>query len=194
MRKIWLRRAVLFSSSLLFCIISLPIRAQQSQTIKTETELILALVKNSKEPKEITSLLHANASLVTDNLWEILMGMAAQKFYQNSEQAFRLYDLAREVALQLKDQRRLAKTYYDIARSYSGLGNYDSATAAYLESRKAFEAAASERDVIYILADLGIVSLLQERYHDARQYSEASISLAEKIKDSTAPALSLIHI
>lgn len=188
MRKIWLRRAFLFSSTLLLCIISLPIRAQQSQSIKNETELILALVKNSKEPKEISSLLHANASLVTDNLWEILMGMAAQKFYQNSEQAFRLYDLAREVALQLNDQKRLAKTYYNIARSHSGLGNYDNAIAAYLESRKAFEAAASERDVTYILTDLGIVSLLQERYDDARQYSEASISLAEKLKNSTAPA------
>jgi len=188
MRKIWLRRVVLFSSALLLCIISLPIRAQQSQSIKNETELILALVKSSKEPKEIISLLHANASLVTDDLWEILMGMAAQKFYQNSEQAFRLYDLAREVALQLKDQKRLAKTYYDIARSQSGLGNYDSAIAAYMESRKAFEAAASERDVIYILSDLGIVSLLHERYADARRYSEASISLAERLKNSAAPA------
>jgi CHAT domain-containing protein len=178
---------VLFSSALLLCIISLPIRAQQSQSIKNETELILALVKSSKEPKEITSLLHANASLVTDNLWEILMGMAAQKFYQNSEQAFRLYDLAREVALQLNDQKRLAKTYYNIARSHSGLGNYDNATAAYLESRKAFEAAVSERDVIYILADLGTISLIQERYADAREYSEASISLADRLKGSSAP-------
>jgi len=179
---------VLFSSALLLCIISLPIRAQQSQSIKNETELILALVKNSKEPKEITSLLHANASLVTDNLWEILMGMAAQKFYQNSEQAFRLYDLAREVALQLNDQKRLAKTYYNIARSHSGLGNYANATAAYLESRKAFEAALSERDVIYILADLGTISLIQERYADAREYSETSISLAEKLGNSAVPA------
>jgi CHAT domain-containing protein/Tfp pilus assembly protein PilF len=188
MRKIWFRRAILFSSALLLCIISLPIRAQQSQAIKTESELILALVKSTKEPKEITSLLLANASLVTDNLWETLMAVAAQKFYQNSEQAFRLYDLAREVALQLNDQKRLAKTYYNIARSHSGLGNYDNATAAYLESRKAFEAAASERDVIYILSDLGIISLLQERYADARQYSEASISLAERLKNSsTAP-------
>jgi len=188
MRKIWLRRVVLFSSALLFCIITLPIRARQSQTIKSETELIVALVKGSREPQEITSLLHANASLVTDNLWEILMAMAAQKFYQNSEQAFRLYDLAREVALQLNDQKRLAMTYYNIARSHSGLGNYDNATAAYLESRKAFEAAFSERDVIYILSDLGIISLLQERYANARQYSEASISLAERLKNSTAPA------
>ena len=69
------------------------------------------------------------------------MALAAQKFYQNSEQAIRLYELAREVALQLKDQKRLAKTYYNIARSHSGLGNYDKATAAYLESQKAFEAA-----------------------------------------------------
>jgi CHAT domain-containing protein len=188
MRKIWLRRAVLFSTALLLCIISLPIRAQQSQAINSETELIVALVKRSKEPKEIASLLHTNASLVTDNLWEILMGMAAQKFYQNSEQAFRLYDLAREVALQLNDQKRLAKTYYNIARSHSGLGNYDNATAVYLESRKAFEAAASERDVIYILADLGTISLIQERYADAREYSETSISLAERLKSSAAPA------
>lgn len=188
MRKIWLRRAVLFSSALLLCIFSLPIRAQQSQAINGETELILALVKSSKEPKEIASLLQTNAPLVTENLWETLMALAVQKFYQNSEQAFRLYDLAREVALQLNDQKRLAKTHYNIARSHSGLGNYDNATAAYLESRKAFEAAASERDVLYILSDLGIVSLLQERYADARQYSEASISLAERLKNSTAPA------
>lgn len=116
------------------------------------------------------------------------MAVATHKFYQNSEQAFRLYDSALEVALQLKDQKRLAKTYYNIARSHSGLGNYDKATDAYLESRKAFEAAASERDVIYILSDLGIISLLQERYDDARRYSEASISLAERLKNSTAPS------
>jgi CHAT domain-containing protein/tetratricopeptide (TPR) repeat protein len=188
MRKTWLRRVVLSSSALLLCIISLPIRAQQSQAINSETELIVALVRSSKEPKVVASLLHANASLVTDNLWETLMAVAAQKFYQNSEQAFRLYDLAREVALQLNDQKRLAKTYYNIARSRSGLGNYDNATAAYLESRKAFETAASERDVIYILADLGTISLIQEHYADARKYSETSISLAQRLKSSSAPA------
>jgi CHAT domain-containing protein/Flp pilus assembly protein TadD len=188
MRKIWLCRVVLVSSALLLCIIGLPVQAQQPQTMKTETELILALVKTSEAPNEITNLLHTNAPLVTENLWETLMTLAAQKFYESPNQAFRLYDLAREVTRQLKDQKRLAKTYYNIARSHSGLRNYDNATAAYLESRKAFEAAASERDVIYILSDLGIVSLLQERYADARQYSEASISLAERLKNSTAPA------
>jgi CHAT domain-containing protein len=188
MRKFWPCRVALVSSALLLCIIGLPVQAQQSQTIKTETELILALVKTSETPNEITNLLHTNASLVTENLWETLMALAAQKFYQSSNRAFQLYDLAREVALQLKDQKRLAKTYYNIARSHSGLGNYDKATAAYLDSRKAFEAAASERDLIYILSDLGLISLIQERYDDAREYSESSISLAERLKNSTAPA------
>lgn len=188
MRNIWPRCTVVISSALLLCTISPPLTAQQSESVKNETELILTLVKTDRAPKEISDLLHANASLVTDNLWETLMAVATHKFYQNSEQAFRLYDSAREVALQLKDQKRLAKTYYNIARSHSGLGNYDKATDAYLESQKAFEAAASERDVIYILADLGIISLLQERYDDARRYSEASISLAERLKNSTAPS------
>ena len=188
MRRIWPQCRIAFTSALLLCIISLPLRAQQSETIKTEAELILALVKTSKDPKEITKILHTNPSLVTDNVWETLMALATQKFYQNAEQAFRLYEAAREVALQLKDQKRLAKTYYNIARSHSGLGNYDNAAAAYLRSRKAFEAAGSERDVIYILSDLGIISLLQERYADARQYSEGSISLAGRLKNRGAPA------
>ena len=67
------------------------------------------------------------------------MAVATHKFYQNSEQAFRLYASAREVALQLKDQKRLAKTYYNIARSHSGLGNYEKATGAYLDSQKALK-------------------------------------------------------
>ena len=118
MRKTSPQGIAAISSALLLCIISLPLRAQQRQTVNTESELILALVKANKTPKEITDILHANTSLVTDDLWELLMGMAAQKFYQIPEQSFRLYDLAREVSLQLKDEKRLAKTYYNIARSH----------------------------------------------------------------------------
>jgi CHAT domain-containing protein/Tfp pilus assembly protein PilF len=188
MRSVWVRQSAAISFALLFCLTTLPFQAQQPQTINTETELILALVNTKKASQEIKNVLHSNAPLVTANLWQTLIGMAAQKLYQSTEQAFLLYDLAREVAIQLKDQKRLATTYYNIARSHSGLGNYDNAIAAYLESQKAFEAAASERDVIYILADLGIISLIQERYIEARQYSEASIGLAERLKNSTASA------
>ena len=57
----------------------------------------------------------------------------------------------------------------------------------YLESKKAFEAAGFQRDVIYVLAELGMINWVQERYAEARQYSEASISLADRLKNGTTP-------
>src|SRR6185295_17660487 len=74
------------------------------------------------------------------------------------------------------------------ARSYSGLGQHENATSNYLQSKEAFEAAGFERDIIYVLAELGMINWVQERYTDARKYSEASISLAERLKSSPTPA------
>src|SRR5678815_3343009 len=76
---------------------------------------------------------------------------------------------------------------FDIARSYSGLRQYENATAAYLKSEKAFVAAGLDRDAIYILSDLGTISLIQEQYEDAQEYSERSITLAESLKESAVP-------
>jgi CHAT domain-containing protein/Tfp pilus assembly protein PilF len=188
MRSIWKSCVVSLGCAFLLCTVVLPFQAQQSETIKTESDLIVALVKANKGPGEASKVLETHASLVTANLWDQLMALASQMFYRNPEKAFVLYDGAREVALHLKDQRRLATTYYNIARSYSGLGQYENATKTYLQSKEAFEAAGFERDVIYVLAELGMISWVQERFADARQYSEASISLAERVNRGTTPA------
>jgi CHAT domain-containing protein/Tfp pilus assembly protein PilF len=172
----------------LLCTVVLPFQAQQSETIRTESDLIVALVKVKKAPGETSKLLETNAPLVTANLWDQLIALASQMFYRNPEKAFVLYDGAREVALHLKDKRRLATTYYNIARSYSGLGQYENATSNYLQSKEAFEAAGFERDVIYVLAELGMINWVQERFSNARQYSEASIGLAERLNRDTTPA------
>lgn len=103
------------------------------------------------------------------------------------ERAFALYELARVVALRLNDQKLLGKTYYNIARSYSGLRNYESSNSAYLQSKDAFVKAGLPRDVIYILSDLAIISLIQERFDDARTYSEQSLILAERLRNDSAP-------
>jgi CHAT domain-containing protein/tetratricopeptide (TPR) repeat protein len=172
----------------LVCSVLLPLQGQQSDSLKTESDLIVALVKADKAQGEVAKLLETHTSLVTANLWEQLIALASQVYYQNPEKAFVVYDVARQIAVHLKDQRRQGKTYYNIARSYSGLGRYESATSNYLESKKAFEAAGSERDVIYVLSELGSISWVQERYAEARQYSEASLNLAETFKGSRAPA------
>jgi CHAT domain-containing protein len=188
MRSIWKSCVISLGCAFLLCTVVLPFQAQQSEIIKTESDLIVALVKVNKAPGETSKLLETNASLVTANLWDQLMALATQMFYRNPEKAFVLYDAAREVALHLKDQKRLATTYYNIARSYSGLGQYENATSKYLQSKEAFEAAGFERDVIYVLAELGMINWVQERFADARQYSEASISLAERLNSGTTPA------
>lgn len=187
MQSIWKSCVVSLGCAFILCTVFLPFQAQQSETIKTESDLIVALVNANKAQGEISRVLETHASLVTPNLWDQLMAVASQMFYQNPEKAFVLYDVAREVALHLKDQRRLATTYYNIARSYSGLGQYENAISNYLESKKAFEAAGFERDVIYVLAELGIINWVQERYAESRQYSEASISLADRLKSGTTP-------
>lgn len=188
MRSIWKSCVVSLGCALLLCTAVLPFQAQQSEAITTESDLIVALVKGTRAKSDISKILEAHASLVTVNVWDQLMALASQVFYQSPEKAFVLYDVARSIALHLKDQRRLAKTYYNIARSYSGLGQYESANNNYLESKKAFEAAGYERDVIYVLAELGSISWVQERYVEARQYSEATIDLAERLKSSNAPS------
>lgn len=188
MRSIWKSCVISLGCAFLLCTVVLPFQAQQSEIIKTESDLIVALVKVNKAPGETSKLLETNAYLVTANLWDQLMALASQMFYRNPEKAFVLYDGAREVALHLKDQRRLATTYYNIARSYSGLGQYENATSNYLLSKEAFEAAGFERDVIYVLAELGMIKWVQERFTDARRYSEASISLAERLNKGTTPA------
>ena len=138
MQSIWKSFVVSLGCAFLLCTVVLRFQAQQSETIKTEPDLIVALFKANRAQGETSRVLEAHASLVTANLWRELMALASQMFVQNPEKAFVLYDLAREVALHLKDHGRLAKTHYNIARSHSGLGHYENATSNYLESKKAF--------------------------------------------------------
>lgn len=186
MRSIWKSFVLSIGCAILVCTASLPLQAQ-SDSLTTESDLIVALVKANRAQGEVANLLETHASLVTASLWEKVMALASEVYYQNSERAFVVYDVARQIALHLKDQRRVGKTYYNIARSYSGLGQYENAINHYLESKKAFEAEGSERDVVYILSELGSIGWVQERYAEARQYSEASLNLAERLKGSTAP-------
>jgi CHAT domain-containing protein len=161
----------------------------QSITIRSQQELALALLKAQTErPADVPSLLKANAQFLSETFWQEILDAAAQRYSQNQQdRAFLLYAIARQVAAELKSQKLLAKTYYYLGRSYSGLNQFDKAKAAYLESKKAFTAAGLERDLIYILSDLGILCFIQEDYAAARSYSEESVKLADSVKGSVAP-------
>src|SRR5438132_1353023 len=158
-------------------------------TAQSERDLLLALLKApQEEPTTTAALLKENAPLVTPALWRELSDLAVRTYYQNQiDRCLRLYDIARQVALQLNDRKLLATTYYNLGRTYSGLSQYEQARASYLESQQAFAAAGMRRDLIYILSDLGTISFILEDYVKARVYSEQCLKLAESLRTSNAP-------
>ena len=178
---LWYPRGKVFvgaTSIGLLLVCSLTICSQTSSTqsipIRSQQELALALLKAQTErPAEVPILLKDNAQLLSEAFWQEILDAAVRRYSQNEQdRAFLLYAIAEQVAAELKNQKLLAKTYYYLGRSYSGLNQFDKAKAAYLESKKAFAAAGLERDLIYILSDLGTLSFIQEDYTAARSYSE----------------------
>ena len=170
-----------FVGTISLCLIlvcSLRICSQTSSTqsipIRSQQELALALLKaQSERPVDVPILLKANAQFVSETFWQEILNAASRRYSQNEQdRAFVLYAIALQVAAELKSQKLLAKTYYYLGRSYSGLNQFDKAKAAYLESKKAFAAAGLERDLIYILGDLGTLAFIEEDYVAARSYSE----------------------
>lgn len=157
---------------------------QSEQSIQTVEQLSAALCLSPQENTTRQSLLKAYPHLVEAGLWRELMGRATA---QPMEHALEIYSVAIEVASQLKDQKLLAKTYYKVGLAYSGLNQFSQAIESYEKSRDSFERAGLQRDLLYILADLGALYLLREDYGKAQDYSEQSIVMADKVKGMDVP-------
>jgi CHAT domain-containing protein len=170
----------------LVLLMSGPISAQSVTQIDSETQLAAALCSAPMNTQE--ALFKNNSQLLNNDLWRKLIDRAARVTEQSPEAALSIYSLAIRVANHLHNSRLLGTTYYNIGRTYSELNDFRKAIEAYENSRRVFAEAGSQRDVIYILADLGLFSYLIEDYEQAKHYSEESLMLAEKVKWTDAPA------
>jgi len=151
-------------------------QAQSPAQNESEEVLIAALLKAGKEGQAIESLLDQHGALITPRLWNKLTSRALSAYCTaGSEQSLLLYGIALNVAERLKDQRLVAATHYRIGRTYSGLGQTQSAIQSLLESRKIFEAAELRRDLIYVLGDLASLYYYAEDFKPARLHAEESI-------------------
>lgn len=176
---------------LILSLLCLTVSAQDRKPqVQTERDLVVALSApqtDRRSSREI--LLKANSGLVTPHLWEVFSGLASGAYYEQSpEQSLTYYEIATQIAAQLGDHKLLATTYYNIGRTHSGLGQFKQAVESYLNSKKEFELAELHRDCIYILSDLGALYFNLEDYQRAKDYSEESITLANKSKTSGVPA------
>lgn len=156
---------------------------------KSEANLIAELCSPDQTKQSREALLKSHSNLVTSRLWDGLNIRAANEFYSTSpERALEIYEVALQVANQLNDQKLLAITHYNMGRTYSGLNNLTLAVETYLNSKREFEQAGLLRDLIYIFSDLGTLYFNLEDYQKARDYSEQSINLANKLKQTNMPA------
>lgn len=166
-------------------VLALPLLAfaQTVQQINNQTDLARALCDAQTRQETRASLLQHHRQLVDRKLWDEIMGRAANAYYQESpERALRIYDVSIEIATTLSDPQLLARTYYNLGGSYSGINQLENAIRAYERSRENFEQAGLRRDLIYVLADLGAIYFNQENYQRAKEYSEQSILIADSVK------------
>ena len=148
--------------------------------IQTEVELASALCLAQKDEQSREQLLKSNPQLVNNQLWNALIRSAVGAYHGPSpEQSLGIYQIALQVASKLHSQQLLAKTYYNIGRTYSGLNQLSKAVEAYEKSRTVFEQEGSQHDLSYISADLGRLYFILEDYRKAKTYSEQSLAQAD---------------
>lgn len=164
--------------------------AQQTNTIRTEEELITTLMKaDGDQQASLSTLLQDHSSLVTPRLWKKLIAKATNAYYSDGpEHSLALYRIAVAVANHLKEAKSLASTHYYICRTYSGMGRTDEAIRSCLESRVLFESAGLRRDLIYVLSDVGSLYLYARDYKQARIYSEQAVTMADTVKNTNESA------
>jgi CHAT domain-containing protein/uncharacterized protein HemY len=145
--------------------------------IQTEVELASVLCRAHEDEQSREQLLKSHPQLVNNLLWSALTRSAVAAYHGPSpEQSLAIYEIALQVVSQLHSPQLLAKTYYNIGRTYSGLDQLSKAVEAYEKSRRLFEQEGSQRDLSYIFADLGRLYFILEDYQKAKTYSEQSLA------------------
>src|SRR4029077_17796211 len=156
--------------------------------IETEVELVSALCRPHEDEQSREQLLKLHPQLVNNQLWNNLIRSAAAAYHGPSpEQSLAIYEIALQVVSQLRSPQLLAKTYYNIGRTYSGLNQLPKAVEAYEKSRRVFEQEGSQRDLSYIFADLGRLYFILEDYPRAKTYSEQSLAQTATTGISVSP-------
>jgi len=159
--------------------------AQSVQTTDSEAQLASMLCRNSREEVANQLLLDKNSQLANVTLWNALQDCAASAQRQGSHaKSIEIYKFSLRVADRLNKPELLATTYYYLGRACLAISDLENSIQAYETSKKLFERAGIENNLIYVLADLGALYFNAEDYDKARSYSEQSLAIAGPTKSS----------
>jgi CHAT domain-containing protein len=174
---------VLLRCTIILCLIPSAVLAQQiDQTqIKDQDELVIALIGACHADLSCSrALLDSHKDLVSPELWQRVISTADHRAVEHTA----AYQLALEVASRLSNKRLSGLTYYKIGWYQFGQGEIADAIQSYLQSKRLLEEAQAQRDLIYVLADLGTLYIFAADYEKAYQYSQESLAAAELSKGS----------
>ena len=160
--------------------------ARSVQTIHSEAQLALILCRNPTDEPTNQLLLDKNAQLVNVTLWNALLKCASSAQRQQlPAKSIEIFKVALHVADLLKQPELVATTYYYLGQTYSLSNDVENSIQAYETSRRLFEKAGIQSNLIYVLADLGAMYVTTEDYEKAQSYSEQSLAIAEQSKSSS---------
>ena len=176
-------KALIWAGVAMFVVASV-VRAQSVQTIDSEAQLASMLCRHPKEDAA-NELLSKHAQLVNVTLWNTLLNCALSA-QQSPAESIEIYKLTGRVADRLNKPDLTATSYYYLGRAYSGMSDFEDSIQAYETSRKLFEQAGIESNLICVLADLGTLYFTTEDYEKAQSYSERSLAIARQINSSAS--------
>src|ERR1051326_8599867 len=142
------------------------VRAQSVQSIDSEAQLASMLCRHPKEDAA-NELLSKHAQLVNVTLWNTLLNCALSA-QQSPAESIEILKLTGRVADRLNKPDLTATSYYYLGRAYSGMSDFEDSIQAYETSRKLFEQAGIESNLICVLADLGTLYFTIEDYEKAK--------------------------
>ena len=159
---------------------------QSVQTISSEAQFAATLCRTPTEETATKQLLDQSPQLVNVTLWNALLNCTLSAPHQQSpRKSIAIFKLMLRVADRINKRELVATTYYHLGRTYSLMSDFENSIQAYETSRRLFEQAGLESNLIYVLADLGALYLAAEDYEKARYYSEQSLRIAAQLKSAS---------
>src|ERR1700730_13655806 len=151
-------------------------QASLAPQIRNEDELVHVLLSQPIEAGTPSTIFQDHKALVTESLFDRLMSQGDAVSKQDSSKALLIYDVAREAAQQIGDQKLLAYSFYKTALLHFRRGNITQAKQNYLKSKQILDRIGQPGDLVMVLSGLANVCLFQDALKDAKDYSQQSIA------------------
>ena len=176
---------VRFVLIILILMVGIVARTSVVAQIRNEDDLVSVLVSLPDNTGSSASTLFLDhRDLLSRSLYDKLMSQAEQQLSSSdAPKALHTYEIARELAEQLADERIIAFSYYKIGTLHFRRGNIPEAKLNYLRSKQALDGVNSTSDLVVLLGGLGNVCLYQDALKEAKEYSQQSIALANSLRD-----------